>query len=311
MKRITIIALAAFIMLGGVGGLYFFIGPQNNSVQESWTSGDSFISLKADGTYVSFVDKNWGAGKYTIQSNSKLILTDKEGSSKSGVYEIAKSQDNREILFSTETPEIVFQRQSENNESVKTVDRKRKGKPVKIIYRGNITAQGFSQSMTLTLKTDFTEASINGPMTPLAQSSQGVYTWTEGTITGMSIRPDNLRCSLYNFEGDLMGTLYKASEELADGTQITNFKRNEIQKCGNESSARQGVDGFLSDKGYNQLAGEYEAKIIEMRPISACSFTCKVQIKSYQDPMGYDAVNRSFKVEWSDYESKYIVTGSF
>jgi hypothetical protein len=83
------------------------------------------------------------------------------------------------------------------------------------------------------------------------------------------------------------------------------------EECDNESSARSIMNGFLYNRGYNRIAGEYEAEIIEMRKVSDCSFICTVQIKSYQDAMGYNPVNKSFKVEWSKNENKFIVTSSF
>lgn len=192
-------------------------------------------------------------------------------------------------------------------------EEKAESKPIKNVYQGTITAQGFSQSLKLTLKTDFTEASINGLMTPLIQTSPGVYTWTTGTITGMSIRPEDQMCSIYTVEGELLGTLYKTKEELADGTERNNTgpKKGGNKKCGDEYSARRDIDGYLSDRGFNHLAGEYEAKITELRPISDCAFICKVQITSYQDPMGYDAIYKSFKAEWSEYDNKYVVTVSY
>ena len=37
---------------------------------------------------------------------------------------------------------------------------KAESKPVKIIYEGTVSAQGFSQSIVLTVKTDYSEAAI-------------------------------------------------------------------------------------------------------------------------------------------------------
>lgn len=197
---------------------------------------------------------------------------------------------------------------SESSNSQKT-----ESKPVRIIYEGTISAQGFSQSIVLTVKTDYSEAAINGPMTPLFQSSPGVYTWTTGTITGMSIRPEEKMCSIYTVDGELLGRVYKTKEELADGTQRSDSgqKNSKSNICGDEYSAKRGVEGYLSDKGFNQLAGEYEAEIDEMRAIGDCTYNCKIKITSYQDPMGYDAVYKNLKVEWSSYDGKYVVSGTF
>lgn len=190
---------------------------------------------------------------------------------------------------------------------------KQESKPVRIIYEGTISAQGFSQSIILTVKTDYSEAAINGPMIPLFQSSPGVYTWSTGTITGMSIRPEEKMCSIYTVDGELLGRVYKTKEELADGTQRSDSgqKDSKSNVCGDEYAARSGVEGYLSDRGFNQLAGEYEAEIEEMRAINDCAYNCKIKITSYQDPMGYDAVYKNIKVEWSSYDNKYLVTGAY
>lgn len=197
---------------------------------------------------------------------------------------------------------------SESSNSQKT-----ESKPVRIIYEGTISAQGFSQSIVLTVKTDYSEAAINGPMTPLFQSSPGVYTWTTGTITGMSIRPEEKMCSIYTVDGELLGRVYKTKEELADGTQRSDSgqKNSKSNVCGDVNAAKRGVEGYLSDKGFNQLAGEYEAEIDEMRAIGDCTYNCKIKITSYQDPMGYDAVYKNLKVEWSSFDGSYVVTGTF
>ncbi len=190
---------------------------------------------------------------------------------------------------------------------------KSESRPVKIIYEGTISAQGFSQSIILTVKTDYSEAAINGPMTPLFQSSPGVYTWTTGTITGMSIRPEEKMCSIYTVDGELLGRVYKTKEELADGTQRTDSgqKNSKSNVCGDKYSAKRGVEGYLSERGFNQLMGEYEAEIDEIRLISDCVYVCKIKITSYQDPLGYDAVYKNLKIEWTSYDGKYIVTGIF
>lgn len=68
---------------------------------------------------------------------------------------------------------------------------------------GNVT------NYVLKIKSDLSEADIQGHFLRIAPLSDGIYQWIEGTVVGMKLRPEQSQCILYGVDGDYFCTLYR------------------------------------------------------------------------------------------------------
>lgn len=82
-----------------------------------------------------------------------------------------------------------------------------------IVYEGTVTdsQSGYSQDYIMYLRPDLSAASIaGGPFYPVEDQGDGSYMWLDGTIIGMSFRPMQDRCVIYDSDGNYFCTLYRS-----------------------------------------------------------------------------------------------------
>jgi protocatechuate 3,4-dioxygenase beta subunit len=81
------------------------------------------------------------------------------------------------------------------------------------VYEGTVSdpESGYSQDYTMYIRPDLSAASIGGgPYYPVEDQGDGSYMWLDGTIMGMSFRPMQDKCVVYDSDGNYFCTLYRS-----------------------------------------------------------------------------------------------------
>jgi hypothetical protein len=105
-------------------------------------------------------------------------------------------------------------------------------------YEGTMSDEmGNSEHYKVRVKSDLHSASINGPFTPIQFLGNDNYQWVAGNITGIQFHLSPSVLTMYNFEGGIMGHLYRIQEtekdvitepELKPATPIPNVNASVI-----------------------------------------------------------------------------------
>ena len=139
-------------------------------------------------------------------SDRRVVSTDGQSDNASaGETETASSADEEITVVESDQPQhepTPGDGSSGNNQAAS-----------EIVYEGTVTdsQSGYSQDYIMYLRPDLSAASIaGGPFYPVEDQGDGSYMWLDGTIIGMSFRPMQDRCVIYDSEGNYFCTLYRS-----------------------------------------------------------------------------------------------------